>query len=207
MDDTDYAFGRTNAEYDRLIEQGELFRPVTERMLLAAGIGRGMHVLGSDLGVQSYSSDASIRGERAGSTIARASSGSRSCSSSVEPLMSANSAVTVLRSPSIFSAAASSTRIADSFACFGEAPLAVPPIAVPQESQNFASSRFSAPHDEHVGESRAPHLSQNFALSRLFVSQFEQRIAPPRTPRNARDVSQCAGLGESASAPTSRSAL
>jgi hypothetical protein len=36
-----------------------------------------------------------------GSTIARASSGSRSRISSVEPLMSANSAVTVLRSPSI----------------------------------------------------------------------------------------------------------
>ncbi len=33
--------------------------------------------------------------------IARASSGSRSSISSVEPLMSANSAVTVLRSPSI----------------------------------------------------------------------------------------------------------
>jgi ubiquinone/menaquinone biosynthesis C-methylase UbiE len=45
MDDTDYAFGRTNGEYDRLIEQAELFRPLTERMLLAAGIGRGMRVL------------------------------------------------------------------------------------------------------------------------------------------------------------------
>ena len=33
--------------------------------------------------------------------IARASSGSRSSINSVEPLMSANSAVTVLRSPSI----------------------------------------------------------------------------------------------------------
>jgi hypothetical protein len=32
--------------------------------------------------------------------MALASSGSRSCASSVEPLMSANSAVTVLRSPS-----------------------------------------------------------------------------------------------------------
>jgi hypothetical protein len=45
MDDTDYAFGRSRAEYDRLIEQGELFRPLTERMLLAAGITRGMQVL------------------------------------------------------------------------------------------------------------------------------------------------------------------
>src|SRR5262245_9275165 len=37
----------------------------------------------------------------AGSTVARASSGSRSSISSIEPLMSANSAVTVLRSPSM----------------------------------------------------------------------------------------------------------
>lgn len=45
MDDTDYALGRTDAEYDRLIEQAELFRPLTERMLKAAGIGPGMYVL------------------------------------------------------------------------------------------------------------------------------------------------------------------
>jgi ubiquinone/menaquinone biosynthesis C-methylase UbiE len=45
MDDTDYALGRTNAEYDRLIEQAELLRPLTERLLRAAGIGAGMHVL------------------------------------------------------------------------------------------------------------------------------------------------------------------
>jgi ubiquinone/menaquinone biosynthesis C-methylase UbiE len=51
MDDTDYAFGRSRAEYDRLIEQGELFRPLTERMLLAAGITRGMRVLDVGCGV------------------------------------------------------------------------------------------------------------------------------------------------------------
>jgi ubiquinone/menaquinone biosynthesis C-methylase UbiE len=51
MEDTDYAFGRSRAEYDRLIEQGELFRPLTERMLLAAGITRGMQVLDVGCGV------------------------------------------------------------------------------------------------------------------------------------------------------------
>ena len=51
MDDTDYAFGRTHAEYARLIEQAELFRPLTERMLIAAGIKRGMHVLDVGCGV------------------------------------------------------------------------------------------------------------------------------------------------------------
>src|SRR5262245_7850313 len=51
MDDTDYALGRTRSEYDRLIEQAELLRPLTERMLIAAGIERGMHVLDIGCGV------------------------------------------------------------------------------------------------------------------------------------------------------------
>jgi ubiquinone/menaquinone biosynthesis C-methylase UbiE len=51
MDDTDYAFGRSRAEYDRLIEQAELFRPLTERMLRAAGIACGMRVLDVGCGV------------------------------------------------------------------------------------------------------------------------------------------------------------
>jgi ubiquinone/menaquinone biosynthesis C-methylase UbiE len=41
----DYAFGRDRAEYERLIEQAALFRPLTERMLRRAGIRAGMHVL------------------------------------------------------------------------------------------------------------------------------------------------------------------
>jgi len=45
VDDTDYALGRTNIEYERLIEQAELMRPLTERMLRAAGIVAGMRVL------------------------------------------------------------------------------------------------------------------------------------------------------------------
>ncbi len=51
MEDTDYAFGRSHAEYNRLIEQAELLRPLTERMLLAAGIRSGMHVLDVGCGV------------------------------------------------------------------------------------------------------------------------------------------------------------
>ena len=45
LEDGDYAFGRGSAEYGRLIEQAEIFRPLTERMLRSAGIGAGMHVL------------------------------------------------------------------------------------------------------------------------------------------------------------------
>lgn len=51
MEDTDYALGRTSAEYHRLIEQAELLRPSTERMLRAAGICSGMHVLDVGCGV------------------------------------------------------------------------------------------------------------------------------------------------------------
>ena len=51
MDDTDYAFGRSRAEYDRLIEQAELFRSLTQRMLLAAGVTPGMRVLDVGCGV------------------------------------------------------------------------------------------------------------------------------------------------------------
>lgn len=51
MEDTDYVLGRTKAEYDRLIEQADLLRPLTERMLRAAGISPGMHVLDIGCGV------------------------------------------------------------------------------------------------------------------------------------------------------------
>lgn len=56
MDDTDYALGRTNIEYARLIEQAELMRPLTERVLRAAGIVAGMRVLdvGSGMGDVSF---------------------------------------------------------------------------------------------------------------------------------------------------------
>jgi ubiquinone/menaquinone biosynthesis C-methylase UbiE len=51
MHDTDYAFGRSRAEYDRLVEQAELIGPLTERMLLAAGVIPGMRVLDVGCGV------------------------------------------------------------------------------------------------------------------------------------------------------------
>ena len=45
MDNIDYAFGRSRAEHDRLIEQAELLRRLIERMLRAARICQGMQVL------------------------------------------------------------------------------------------------------------------------------------------------------------------
>ena len=51
MDETDYALGRSHSEYDRLIEQAELLRSPTERVLRAAGISLGMRVLDVGCGV------------------------------------------------------------------------------------------------------------------------------------------------------------
>jgi ubiquinone/menaquinone biosynthesis C-methylase UbiE len=50
VSEPEYALGRTVGEYDRLIEQAQIMRPLTERMLHAAG-GPGMHVLDVGCGV------------------------------------------------------------------------------------------------------------------------------------------------------------
>src|SRR4029077_15719012 len=89
----------------------------------------------------------------AGSMMARASSGSRSCSSSVEPLMSANRAVTVLRSPSIDSGSelSTATRMLGRLAldvALGGWP-ASPLREVAHCAQNLASSGFSEAHSLH----------------------------------------------------------
>src|SRR6266436_1435704 len=117
-----------------------------------------------------------------GSTIARASSGSRSRISSVEPLMSANSAVTVLRSPSIASEAAPSaaTMICD----LGEETVVetaafVGPIAVPHFLQNRAPGLTDALHAGQISSSFAPHPSQNEASPGLSRLQDGQRIGSP----------------------------
>src|SRR5215471_6627115 len=110
--------------------------------------------------------------------MARASSGSRSCASSVEPLMSANSAVTVLRSPSRFSGGdVSAIRICGSFDFLAAADWDVP-SAAPHSPQNFSRDSFVAPHRGHLEASVSPHSAQNFRPSRLSVPHFEQRIGP-----------------------------
>jgi hypothetical protein len=45
VSESEYALGRSAGEYDRLIEQAQVMRPLTERMLCAAGVRPGMHVL------------------------------------------------------------------------------------------------------------------------------------------------------------------
>src|SRR3984893_4519074 len=115
----------------------------------------------------------------AGSMMARASSGSRSRSSSVEPLMSANSAVTVLRSPSATLATAASSaartggadggRIVD-FVVAGVRGAAHLP-------QNRAAGEFSNPHCEHRELNGAAHCSQNLSPAGFSAPQFEQSMS------------------------------
>src|SRR5229473_1431944 len=110
--------------------------------------------------------------------IARASSGSRSRINSVEPLMSANSAVTVLRSPSE-TAPSAATMICD----LGEETVVeaafVSPIAVPHFLQNRAPGLTDALHAGQINSSFAPHPSQNEASPGLSWWQDGQRIGSP----------------------------
>src|SRR5271170_7161404 len=109
--------------------------------------------------------------------MARASSGSRSSISSMEPLMSANSAVTVLRSPSRLSVASEDALIT----CLGEN--AVPTSARgslllisddPHSPQYLNGATFSTPHFGQRTRSRPPHSPQNFRSDVLSVPHFEQ---------------------------------
>jgi hypothetical protein len=98
--------------------------------------------------------------------------------------MSANSAVTVLRSPSI---------VVEGFCCSAVkwisgavnvagdglvAAAALPAVAAPQSPQNFSPGSFSVPHAGHTGLNGAPHCAQNFRPSRLSVPHFEQCMLP-----------------------------
>src|SRR5882762_8347583 len=103
-----------------------------------------------------------------GSTIARASSGSRSRISSVEPLMSANSAVTVLRSPSDDALAAAGT----------DESAAGPPAfsATPHAPQNLKRGGLSLPHPGQMLRRGDPQLPQNLVWDGLSYSQLGQSI-------------------------------
>src|SRR6266404_7187946 len=118
-----------------------------------------------------------------GSTIARASSGSRPRISSVEPLISANSAVTFLRSPSVDAEASRSeaTRMLGTCGAVADDDLVVVATdaglsAAPHASQNFAPTRLSAPHEGQCSSIGAPQPPQKRALSRLSALHLEQRI-------------------------------
>src|SRR5260370_25002071 len=114
--------------------------------------------------------------------IARASSGSSSSINSVEPLISANSAVTVLRSPSIASEVCHSGAMRTPLVASDDDVL--PPFAatslpstLPQSPQNFFSGGFSAPHCPHRFASGAPQSPQNRLATGLSTPHFAHSIA------------------------------
>jgi hypothetical protein len=45
MPDRNYVLGHTNREIQRLQRQAEMLRPITERLLISAGVESGMRVL------------------------------------------------------------------------------------------------------------------------------------------------------------------
>src|SRR5712691_8829169 len=120
-----------------------------------------------------------------GSMIARASSGSRSSINSIDPLMSANSAVTVLRSPSAGSAPApdSSRKIfcasADPRGRAGSGDRRGFRRGVPHSPQNLNCGGFSAPQFGQTALSGSPQLPQNLVVSGFSELQLGQRISPP----------------------------
>src|SRR5260370_25442812 len=98
--------------------------------------------------------------------------------------MSANSAVTVLRSPSGMSPTAGSAvrLIADTAATLsGAAPVdgAAPPAkTVPHSPQNFAPGALSNPHFAQRAFSGDPHWLQTFSPWGFSVPQLAQRMCP-----------------------------
>src|SRR5229473_218482 len=135
---------------------------------------------------------------RAGSMIARASSGSRSCSSSVDPLMSANSAVTVLRSASIKDASACSaaTRIAEvGTATASDLPEpSVTPSGAAHSPQNFAVGAFSYPHFAQRLLKGAAHSLQNFCSAGFSAPQFAHFISNTQLVEQILGVLQVGGV-------------
>ena len=127
--------------------------------------------------------------------MVRASSGSRFSISSIEPLMSANRAVTILRSPSgralvdgrsvAASACSPSTIPGDSTVCGRAVPVTARGLVrvsgAAHSSQYFAPGRLPVPHCGQLTGMGAAHSLQNFAPARFSAPQFEQCIAVARS--------------------------
>src|SRR5215471_5661105 len=125
----------------------------------------------------------------AGSTILRASSGSRSSINSIEPLMSAKSAVTVLRSPS----RAAGLSVSGILIGFDGSGLAEPePSGVVHWPQNLNPRGFSNPHLGHTCASEVVHCPQNFIPPGLSKPHLEQRIFL-RSRDSFRSLKPCLG--------------
>src|SRR5215469_18782399 len=133
---------------------------------------------------------------------ARASSGSSSRTNSVEPLISANSAVTVLRSPSMAGKASAcwgvmriSFVVEDGITAESKPGRVIAASAVPQSAQNLALAEVSAPHCGQRIASGLPHSAQNRLPDKLSAPHFEQRIVPHPGRDSFGPVQLCRLLG------------
>src|SRR6266852_7431702 len=110
----------------------------------------------------------------AGSTIVRATSGSRSRINSVEPLISANSAVTLLRSPSTGCGPSIARTVVDDL---GRSGIGDPGTSsVVHCPQNLNPVGFSKRQLGQTSASAAVHCPQNFIPSGLSKPHLEHRI-------------------------------
>src|SRR5215813_12394428 len=142
------------------------------------------------LTVPSYRCTASIIRSSTGSRSFRASSGSRSASNSIEPLRSAKSTVTCLRSPSsatlevrIFSARCLGVYVSGERDVVDEIPWI---SDAPHSPQNFCSGGFDAPQERQTAARRAPHSPQNFWLGAFSCSHRKHFILWLVRPRGSR---------------------
>jgi hypothetical protein len=130
--------------------------------------------------------------------MARASSGSRSSINSIEPLMSANSAVTVLRSPSNsaagWSAVLSLSDAGTSVLVTGrksEAALGDESRGAAHSPQKRAAGEFSNPHFAQHRLNGAAHCSQNFSPSGFSAHTSSSAPGVSFLPSNADEWSRC----------------
>src|SRR6266851_5223771 len=102
---------------------------------------------------------------------------------SIEPLISANSAVTVLRSPTLEAGSgllrvtriAEEAGVADALDRCSTSALS----DAAHSAQNRAPGGFSKPHRSHRRLNGDAHWMQNFAVSGFSAEQFWQRIDIP----------------------------
>src|SRR5262245_36764585 len=104
--------------------------------------------------------------------------------------MSANSIVTVLRSPSTFSGAdASVTRTRAGADCLSLVDASFP-RAGPNFLQNFEPYGFRTAHDGHLSSSLVPHSAQKIASARFSIFAFCAQHLGSRTQL----IEQCLGV-------------
>jgi len=108
--------------------------------------------------------------------------------------MSANSAVTVFRSPSTFSAAGvSPTRIGESFGFFADGAGGFPSAAA-HSPQNFAVGAFSYPHCAQRFLKGAAHSLQNFCSAGFSAPHAEHFMSRTQLVEQRLGVLQVGGV-------------